>query len=109
MELQIFQIDAFTDKVFSGNPAAVCPLTSWLPVGIMQRIALENHVAETAFIVQINNGFEIRWFTPEIEIDLCGHATLAAAHVLFYHGYTTHSTAGFPTRTARPRSGATEG
>ncbi len=85
MQLPIFQVDAFTDRVFGGNPAAVCPLKNWLPDDMMQRIALENSVAETAFFIPMNDGFEIRWFTPEIEMDLCGHATLATAHVLAKH------------------------
>ena len=85
MKFPIFQVDAFTDKVFGGNPAAVCPLEEWLPDEIMQRIAMENAVAETAFFKQVGQGFEIRWFTPEIEMDLCGHATLAAAHVIAKH------------------------
>ncbi|MCX6083271.1 MAG: PhzF family phenazine biosynthesis protein [Chloroflexi bacterium] len=85
MQLKLFQVDAFTDKVFGGNPAAVCPLEHWLPDDLMQRIAIENSVAETAFFIPINGGFEIRWFTPEIEMDLCGHATLATAHVIARH------------------------
>lgn len=85
MKLPIFQVDAFTDKVFGGNPAAVCPLEQWLPDDVMQRIALENSVAETAFFIRLDEGFEIRWFTPEIEMDLCGHATLATAHVIVRH------------------------
>jgi PhzF family phenazine biosynthesis protein len=85
MKLSIFQVDAFTDKVFGGNPAAVCPLDHWLPDDVMQRIAMENSVAETAFFIPSNGGFEIRWFTPEIEMDLCGHATLATAHVIARH------------------------
>lgn len=89
MRLPIFQVDAFTDKIFGGNPAVVCPLESWLPADVMQQIAMENNVAETAFFAPADEGFEIRWFTPEIEMDLCGHATLAAAHVLVCHlGYT---------------------
>ena len=79
----IYQIDAFASQVFEGNPAAVVPLKEWLPKEIMQKIASENNLAETAFIVQQNSIFEIRWFCPTYEIDLCGHATLAAAHVLF--------------------------
>ncbi|MGB3495112.1 MAG: PhzF family phenazine biosynthesis protein [Elainellaceae cyanobacterium] len=85
MKLPIFQVDAFTDRVFGGNPAAVCPLEQWLPDDVMQRIAMENSVAETAFFIKSEKGFEIRWFTPEIEMDLCGHATLAAAHVIRRH------------------------
>ena len=85
MRLPIFQVDAFTDKVFGGNPAAVCPLERWLPDDVMLRIAVENSVAETAFFISLGDGFEIRWFTPEIEMDLCGHATLATAHVIARH------------------------
>lgn len=85
MKLPIFQVDAFTNKIFSGNPAAVCPLEQWLPDDIMQQIAAENSVAETAFFISLNDSFKIRWFTPEIEMDLCGHATLAAAHVIAKH------------------------
>lgn len=85
MQLQIFQVDAFTNRIFGGNPAAVCPLQRWLPDDVMQRIAMENSVAETAFFIPSNDGFDIRWFTPEIEMDLCGHATLAAAHVITRH------------------------
>jgi PhzF family phenazine biosynthesis protein len=85
MQYPIFQVDAFTDKVFGGNPAAVCLLDHWLPDAVMQRIAMENSVAETAFFIPLEEGFEIRWFTPEIEMDLCGHATLAAAHVIARH------------------------
>lgn len=83
MELTIYQIDAFTDQLFGGNPAAVCPLTEWLPTDIMQKIALENNLSETAFIVPEGGGYHIRWFTPAIEVDLCGHATLATAHALY--------------------------
>ena len=81
--MRIYQVDAFTDHLFGGNPAAVIPLESWLNDDLMQQIALENNLSETAFIVQQNEQFSIRWFTPEIEVDLCGHATLAAAHVAY--------------------------
>lgn len=84
-QIQVFQVDAFTDEIFGGNPAAVCPLDYWLDDDLLQKIAMENSVAETAFYIPINDGFEIRWFTPEIEMDLCGHATLAAAHVITKH------------------------
>ena len=77
MKLKICQIDAFTDHVFGGNPAAVCILDQWLEPKLMQKIAQENNLAETAFLVQKNASYELRWFTPEIEVDLCGHATLA--------------------------------
>lgn len=85
MHVPLFQVDAFTDKVFGGNPAAVCPLEQWLPDDILQKIAIENAVAETAFFIPRHDAFEIRWFTPEIEMDLCGHATLATAHVIAKH------------------------
>ena len=81
--IKIYQADAFTDQLFGGNPAAVCPLESWLPNETMQKIALENNLAETAFFVKDGDSFMLRWFTPELEIDLCGHATLASAHILF--------------------------
>jgi PhzF family phenazine biosynthesis protein len=83
MKLAIYQIDAFTDRLFSGNPAAVVPLDNWLPDETMRNIAAENNLAETAFYVPNDNGFHIRWFTPTVEVDLCGHATLAAAYVVF--------------------------
>jgi len=80
--LPLFQIDAFADKAFRGNPAAVIPLQSWLPDELMQRIAAENNLSETAFFVPQGDGFHLRWFTPAAEIDLCGHATLATAFVI---------------------------
>lgn len=83
MKLAIYQIDAFAEKVFEGNPAAVVPLETWLPDSLMQQIAMENNLSETAFFVPAENGFHIRWFTPLAEVDLCGHATLASAYVLF--------------------------
>ena len=82
-KIKLFQVDAFTDKLFSGNPAAVCILDSWIGDEQMQRIADENNLAETAFVVPIQQHYEIRWFTPTVEVDLCGHATLASAFVLF--------------------------
>ncbi len=89
MKLPIYQVDAFTSKVFGGNPAAVCPLSEWLPDEIMQKLALENNLSETAFFVSDSGEFQLRWFTPTTEVDLCGHATLATAHVLFNHlGYS---------------------
>jgi PhzF family phenazine biosynthesis protein len=89
MTIPIYQADAFTDQLFGGNPAAICPLTEWLPDEVMQKIAVENNLAETAFFVKTNEGYKLRWFTPEYEIDLCGHATLASAHILFTElGYT---------------------
>jgi PhzF family phenazine biosynthesis protein len=85
MEIQIFQVDAFTDKLFGGNPAAVCLLTETLSDELMQKIAAENNLAETAFIIDNGDSFNIRWYTPKVEVDLCGHATLASAHVIFQH------------------------
>lgn len=88
MELKIYQVDAFADVVFAGNPAAVCPLDSWLPDELLQKIAMENNLAETAYYVKEKEGYRIRWFTPTVEVDLCGHATLASAFILFHHeGY----------------------
>ncbi|WP_241558112.1 PhzF family phenazine biosynthesis protein [Maribellus luteus] len=88
ISLPVFQVDAFASQVFSGNPAAVVPLKAWLPDEILQKIAQENNLSETAFFCESGDGFEIRWFTPLVEVDLCGHATLASAHVLFNHlGY----------------------
>ena len=83
MKLTIYQVDAFTKEVFRGNPAAVCPLESWIDADLMQKIALENNLSETAFFVKKEDHYEIRWFTPTYEIDLCGHATLASAFVIF--------------------------
>ena len=99
MKLQIFQVDAFTDRPFGGNPAAVVPLREWLPGETMQAIALENNLSETAFFVPRGDGeFDLRWFTPLIEVDLCGHATLATAWVLLNRlGHTGESIA-FHTR-----------
>ena len=85
MQVKIFQVDAFTDKQFTGNPAAVCPLESWLPDELMQAIALENNLSETAFFVPGQRPMRIRWFTPTTEVELCGHATLGSAHVLSHH------------------------
>ncbi|QBR84364.1 PhzF family phenazine biosynthesis protein [Legionella israelensis] len=84
--IEIFQIDAFTDKVFYGNPAAVCLLDEWLNDELMQAIAVENNLSETAFVIKDEQGFNIRWFTPKCEINLCGHATLAAGFVLYELG-----------------------
>lgn len=84
MKLRLYQVDAFADRLFSGNPAAVCPLDeTWLPEAVMQQIAAENNLSETAFYVPRGSGYEIRWFTPAREVDLCGHATLATGYVVF--------------------------
>lgn len=83
MEIDVYQVDAFTSHAFGGNPAMVCPLVEWLPDDTMQAIAMENNLSETAFFVREGDGFRLRWFTPATEVDLCGHATLASAWVLF--------------------------
>lgn len=83
MRIPLWQVDAFADRVFSGNPAAVCLLEAWLPDATLGAIAAENNLAETAFLVREPEGWRIRWFTPAVEVDLCGHATLASAHVFF--------------------------
>jgi len=83
MRLPIYQVDAFTAELFRGNPAAVCPLPEWIAAETMQKIATENNLAETAFYVRGRERLAIRWFTPAVEVDLCGHATLAAGHVVF--------------------------
>ena len=89
MKLNIYQVDAFAEKVFEGNPAAVCPLEEWVSDEVLQMIAEENNLSETAFFAPENQGFKLRWFTPAAEVDLCGHATLAAAHVLYENlGYS---------------------
>jgi PhzF family phenazine biosynthesis protein len=83
MKIEIFQVDAFTDRLFGGNPAAVCPLEKWIPSETMQQIAMENNLSETAFFVKEGDDFHIRWFTPLVEVDLCGHATLATSFIIF--------------------------
>ena len=85
MTLDIYQVDAFAKGPFSGNPAAVVPLDDWLPDETLQSIAEENNLSETAYIVKTDSGYHIRWFTPSVEVRLCGHATLASAHVIFTH------------------------
>jgi len=88
MSIPYYQVDTFTSRLFSGNPAGVCLLTDWPSDGMLQSIATENNLAETAFVVQRGSFFDLRWFTPSLEVDLCGHATLASAHVIFRHlGY----------------------
>ncbi len=83
MKITIYQVDAFTDSIFGGNPAAVCPLNNWPEDQILQNIAAENNLSETAFFVKTEDTYQIRWFTPEVEVNLCGHATLASAHIIF--------------------------
>ncbi len=101
MKRKIYQVDAFAGQLFSGNPAAVCPLEQWLSDDLMQKIAMENNLAETAFYVKQGASYQIRWFTPTVEVDLCGHATLAAAYVLFEH----EKYAGDNIQFVSPRSG----
>lgn len=85
MKIPIYQVDAFADELFKGNPAAICPIPEWLPEETMQNMGLENNLSETAFIVKEGEDYRIRWFTPLAEVKLCGHATLASAHVIFNH------------------------
>lgn len=96
--LPIYQVDAFADQLFKGNPAAVIPLESWLPDETLQSIALENNLSETAFFIPSGDNFHLRWFTPTVEVNLCGHATLAASHVLFEHLAYSKDTIRFDSR-----------
>ncbi len=98
MKLKQYQVDAFTARVFGGNPAAVCPLEHWLDDALMQAIAGENNLSETAFFVPAADGYQLRWFTPAAEVDLCGHATLATAHVLFEEMHVAVPRISFATR-----------
>ncbi|MGR3318944.1 MAG: PhzF family phenazine biosynthesis protein [Candidatus Anammoxibacter sp.] len=98
MKIPIFQIDAFTNHIFSGNPAAVCPLEYWLTDVQLQSIASENNLSETAFFVNNESCYELRWFTPTTEVDLCGHATLAAAFVILNYLNTFKSVVNFKTK-----------
>ena len=101
MRLKLYKADAFADKLFSGNPAAVCPLENWLDDRLLQSIAAENNLAETAFFVPSGNNFHIRWFTPKAEVDLCGHATLATAFVLFNHLHYDKTVISFESRSGK--------
>ena len=98
MKLPIYQIDAFTSRLFGGNPAAVVILDQWLPDAVLQSIAAENNLAETAFVIPREDVAQLRWFTPTVEVDLCGHATLAAGHVLFAYQYPSLKMVSFSTR-----------
>lgn len=98
MRVRLFQVDAFADRPFAGNPAAVCPLDAWLDDALLQAIAEENNLSETAFFVPAGDRFELRWFTPVEEVDLCGHATLASAHVLYEQLDYGEATVRFETR-----------
>ena len=101
MKFPLYQIDAFTSRVFGGNPAAVCPLETWPDDATMQAIALENNLSETAFFVEAADHFDLRWFTPAAEVDLCGHATLATAHLLFNELEIRGAAVHFETRSGR--------
>ena len=98
MKLPLYQVDAFTNRVFGGNPAAVVLLDDWLPDGVLADIAAENNLAETAFVIPRPDVVPLRWFTPTVEVDLCGHATLAAAHVLFGYSFPAANRITFSTR-----------
>src|SRR6266498_3298216 len=101
--MEIYKVDAFCKNIFSGNPAAVCLLEDWPEDELMQNIAAENNLAETAFCVRGKDHYHIRWFTPSVEVDLCGHATLAAAHVLFEHKRYSRDTIVFTSRSGELR------
>lgn len=101
MEIPIYQIDAFSNRIFAGNPAAVCPLEEWLEGSLLQAIAQENNLSETAFFVPEKDGYHIRWFTPVAEVDLCGHATLATAFVIFNYLDTSSSQITFRSRSGK--------
>jgi PhzF family phenazine biosynthesis protein len=98
MRIKQYQVDAFTNRIFGGNPAAVCPLNAWLDDNLLQAIAAENNLSETAFFVKTEHGFHLRWFTPVAEVNLCGHATLATAHVIFEILGYSKQTIAFETR-----------
>lgn len=104
MEISLYQVDAFTDRPFAGNPAAVCPLEGWLPDATLQAIAAENNLSETAFFVEDGDGYTLRWFTPATEVDLCGHATLASAFVVLNELHPGRESVRF----VSPRSGVLE-
>lgn len=101
MKIPIYQIDAFSNRVFAGNPAAACPLEEWLGDSLLQAIAQENNLSETAFFVPEGSGYHIRWFTPVAEVDLCGHATLATAFVIFNYLDTSSSSITFSSRSGK--------
>ena len=100
MRLPIYQVDAFADRVFRGNPAAVCPLETWLPDATLQGIAAENNLSETAFFVREGSDYALRWFTPSVEVDLCGHATLASGYVVMRFLETQRESVSFHTAKA---------
>ncbi|MGM0379076.1 MAG: PhzF family phenazine biosynthesis protein [Bacillota bacterium] len=101
MKIPIYQVDAFANEQFKGNPAAVCPLDSWLSDSLMQNIAAENNLSETAFFIKDKDEYKLRWFTPKGEIDLCGHATLASAYVIFEYFDKNKSEIVFKTKSGK--------
>ncbi|MFI4948571.1 MAG: PhzF family phenazine biosynthesis protein [Alphaproteobacteria bacterium] len=109
MQIPLYQIDAFAERPFTGNPAAVCPLEAWLPDDVMQTIAAENNLSETAFFVPEGEVYRLRWFTPTTEVDLCGHATLASAYVVFRWLRPEHTSVTFETNQAGPLTVARDG
>lgn len=109
MRIPLYQIDAFAEGPFTGNPAAVCPLQAWLPDDVMQAIAAENNLAETAFFVPEGDGYRLRWFTPTVEVDLCGHATLASAFVVFGWLAPWRRSVTFQTEKAGPLTAGRDG
>lgn len=109
MRLPLYQIDAFTDRRFGGNPAAVVPLAEWLPDAVLQAIAAENNLSETAFFMREGEDYALRWFTPAVEVDLCGHATLASAYAIFRFLEPQRDEVGFRTLTAGRLSVAKRG
>jgi PhzF family phenazine biosynthesis protein len=109
MRIPLYQIDAFADGPFTGNPAAVCPLDAWLPEAVMQAVAAENNLSETAFFVPEGEGYRLRWFTPSTEVDLCGHATLASGFVVFRWLQPGRSRITFQTQQAGPLTVARDG
>ena len=109
MHTPLYQIDAFAEGPFTGNPAAVCPLEAWLPDAVMQQIAAENNLSETAFFVPEGEGYRLRWFTPTTEVDLCGHATLASAFVVFRWLKPERSKVTFATQQAGPLTVSRDG
>ena len=100
-KLTQYQVDAFATRIFEGNPAAIVPLESWLDDNVLQALAMENNLSETAYFVPENSSYRLRWFTPTDEVDLCGHATLAAAHILFQHLGFQENTIAFETRSGQ--------
>jgi predicted PhzF superfamily epimerase YddE/YHI9 len=103
MKIRMYQVDAFTSRLFGGNPAAVCPLDGWLEDGAMQAIAAENNLSETAFFVGGKGSYDLRWFTPAVEVNLCGHATLASAFVVFRHLEPSLETVSFRSKSGELR------